>query len=277
MNSIYHLLNLKTNQAIVISGESGSGKTETAKQAMSCITYFFGKNDIKKDPNKPSLEDQILGCNPILEAFGNAKTERNDNSSRFGKYTTIHLDVRTGIIEGAQIQTYLLEKNRVCEPAEGERSYHIFYHLLRSGDSDLLKSLYLSPDISSYKYLTASSCNSSENIDDKKLYDETLNAMEITGFTKAEIKSIWKIVAVCLHLGNLEFKDKNDFAEIESKDLLKNICELIGCDQELLILALTHNVRILEGKPIKSPIKVKDSLIYRNALAKELFNRYDNS
>jgi len=273
LNSIFRLLTLKSNQAIVISGESGSGKTESAKHCMNCITYFFGKTEEKRDQSKPSLEKQILSCNPILEAFGNAKTERNDNSSRFGKYTTIHLDLVAGKIEGAQIQVYLLEKNRVCEPADGERSYHIFYHLLRSGDNNLLNSLFLNPDINAYKYLTMSSCHTSPKIDDKKLFDETLEAFKITGFTDHEISSVWKMVASCLLMGNIEFKGKNDFSEIESMDVVKNICELLGIDPELLITALTLNVRIIEEKPIKSPIKIKDSILYRNALAKEMFNR----
>ncbi len=273
MYAINNLLVNKTNQAIVISGESGAGKTETAKQCMNCITYYFGKAEKKRDPNKPSLENQILSCNPILEAFGNAKTVRNDNSSRFGKYTTIHLDVDTGLIEGAQIQIYLLEKNRVCEPSDGERSYHIFYHLLRSGQNDLLKSLHLSPEISAYKYLAMSSCHSSENLNDKILFDETVEAFQITGFNKDEVNCIWKVVASCLLIGNIEFKEKNDFSQVATLEVLEQVCDLLGCDKNLLELALTNNVRILEGRSIKSPIKVKDSNLYRNALAKELFNR----
>jgi myosin heavy subunit len=189
--AISSLLVNKTNQSIVISGESGAGKTETAKQCMNSITYYFGKEDIINTSNsKPSLEKQILSCNPILEAFGNAKTVRNDNSSRFGKYTTIHVDVETGKIDGAQISIYLLEKNRVCEPADGERSYHIFYHLINCGDNELLKRLNLTDDPSQYKYLSISNCYSSKNINDKKLFDETLEALKITGFTDNEILNI---------------------------------------------------------------------------------------
>ena len=133
LTAIKNLILNRKNQAIVISGESGAGKTETAKQAMKCITQYFSK--FSQSPNVTSsnplndqkclLENKILGCNPILEAFGNAKTLRNDNSSRFGKYVTVHIDLDKNKIEGGQIETYLLEKSRICEPAIGERNYHI--------------------------------------------------------------------------------------------------------------------------------------------------------
>ena len=141
------------NQALVISGESGAGKTEATKNAMKCITYFFGKNSTKNtiDSGDIPLETKILNCNPILEAFGNAKTVRNDNSSRFGKYVKIKLNSITNIIEGAEMDTYLLEKSRISELNEKERNYHVFYFLLRCGDDQLLSSLYLNNDVKSYK------------------------------------------------------------------------------------------------------------------------------
>ena len=137
MHSIFDLLNQSKNQALVISGESGAGKTECAKLCMKFIAYYFGKKseDGKKEEN---LEDKILACNPVLEAFGNAKTVRNDNSSRFGKYIKIFIKIGTKQIVGAYMETYLLEKSRVVSLAPGERSYHIFYQVL-VGLNELIK------------------------------------------------------------------------------------------------------------------------------------------
>ena len=127
MHTIYDLIHIGKNQALVISGESGAGKTECAKLCMKFIAYYFGNKNEKKEI---SLEDKILACNPVLEAFGNAKTVRNDNSSRFGKYIKIFININTKQIVGAFMETYLLEKSRVCSLATGERNYHVFYQIV---------------------------------------------------------------------------------------------------------------------------------------------------
>ncbi len=137
MHSIFDLLNQCKNQALVISGESGAGKTECAKLCMKFIAYYFGKKDAD-GKKEESLEDKILACNPVLEAFGNAKTVRNDNSSRFGKYIKIYIKNETKQIVGAYMETYLLEKSRVVSLAPGERNYHIFYQVL-VGINELIK------------------------------------------------------------------------------------------------------------------------------------------
>ena len=137
MHSIFDLINQCKNQALVISGESGAGKTECAKLCMKFIAYYFGKKG-EDGQREESLEDKILACNPVLEAFGNAKTVRNDNSSRFGKYIKIFVKITTKQIVGAYMETYLLEKSRVVSLAPGERSYHIFYQVL-VGLNELIK------------------------------------------------------------------------------------------------------------------------------------------
>jgi len=137
MHSIFNLLNQAKNQALVISGESGAGKTECAKLCMKFIAYYFGKKG-EEGKNEENLEDKILACNPVLEAFGNAKTVRNDNSSRFGKYIKIFIKIETKQIVGAYMETYLLEKSRVVSLAPGERNYHIFYQVI-SGINKLIK------------------------------------------------------------------------------------------------------------------------------------------
>ena len=276
LTAIRRLTDNRKNQAIVISGESGAGKTEAAKNSMKCITYYFGKQEGKKmNDGKPSLEDQILGCNPILEAFGNSKTVRNDNSSRFGKYVTINLDVITGKIEGAQIQTYLLEKSRVCEPNEGERNYHIFYHLLK-GPPDLLKQLYLVSDPSFYKFLSVTKCFEVPTVNDVKLYHETLDAFKVTGFSDLEIMAIWKTVAAVLLLGNLNFKETGEAAQVEDKALFGNICSLLDVSPEALEISFTVNVRNIQGQELRKPLRMAEAFTYRNAFTKELYNRLFN-
>jgi len=143
------------NQAIIVSGESGAGKTVATKNSMQCITYFFSKfnTNLNNNSDDTPLEKKILDCNPILEGFGNAKTVRNDNSSRFGKYVKIKLNNVTNVIEGAEMFTYLLEKSRVTELGPLERSYHIFYFLLRGADDNFLNELHLTRDIKDYDYL----------------------------------------------------------------------------------------------------------------------------
>ena len=157
------------NQALIVSGESGAGKTVATKNSMQCITYFFSKfnTNLNNNSDDTPLEKKILDCNPILEGFGNAKTVRNDNSSRFGKYVKIKLNNETNIIEGAQMFTYLLEKSRITELGPLERSYHIFYFLLRGADDNLLNELHLTRDIKSYNYhyrnQSSSKINNSSN------------------------------------------------------------------------------------------------------------------
>jgi len=274
MIAIMRLQELHRNQAIVISGESGAGKTEAAKNAMKCITYYFGKKS-NSAKDEVSLEDQILGCNPILEAFGNSKTLRNDNSSRFGKYVTINLDITTGIIEGANIQTYLLEKSRVCEPAEGERNYHIFYHILKGASQELLDKLYLNRDPTTYKFLAMSKCWSVDTIPDKELFDITEKSFGVTGFSPDEIMTIYKICASCLLLGNVGFKDLGgDKSGVDDKEgVFDKVCKLLDVNPDLLEGAFTNNVRIIQGNVIKSPLKVNECINFRNAFAKEIYNR----
>jgi myosin heavy subunit len=279
LTAILQLLETKNSQSIVISGESGSGKTESAKQAMNCITYYFGKgnkSDKKTDIKKTTLEDEILDCNPILEAFGNATTVRNPNSSRFGKYVTISIDLTTGKIEGAKIQTYLLEKSRVCEPSEKERNYHIFYHLLKGGSAELLSSLHLERDPTKYDYLKQTGLYEVDGINDSELYQEVNQKFLSTGFTIDEIGSIFRICAACLHIGNLKFVDKESGPEIHDRNLFNKICSLLQVNPELLETSLTCNVRVVSGEVIKSSLKYSESISFRNVLAKDLYNRIFN-
>ena len=265
------------NQALVISGESGAGKTEATKNAMKCITYFFGKNSTKNtiDSGDIPLETKILNCNPILEAFGNAKTVRNDNSSRFGKYVKIKLNSITNIIEGAEMDTYLLEKSRISELNEKERNYHVFYFLLRCGDDQLLSSLYLNNDVKSYKYLYTGEHQVMDvpTIDDKACFIELTDCFKSTGFSDEDITNIFRVVAAVLLLGNVRMKIANDKCIVENIDLFQNICQLLDVDPTVLQTVLSRKPPMpgrTEYGGVYSQQQVKS---YIDALAKELYNR----
>ena len=281
--SIEKLLKTGNNQAILISGESGAGKTEAAKNAMKCIIYYFQgeskeerlnniKNFDSRSESEP-LEKKILSCNPILEAFGNCKTLRNDNSSRFGKYVTLNINFETKKVIGASIITYLLEKSRIITQAKNERSFHIFYQLLNCGDSNLLDKLYLSPDVQTYNYLSNSSNVKLKNINDSQMFKETMECFQINDFTKEEIDNILKIVAGVLLIGNIKFVQKGKKCEIENMDLLKNICDLLQCVQEDIVKALTLKINVINKESIESPLTMENCVTSRDSLAKEIYNR----
>ena len=281
--SIENLLRTGKNQAIIISGESGAGKTEAAKNAMKCIIYYFQGETKKERINninyfslrneEEPLEKKILSCNPILEAFGNCKTLRNDNSSRFGKYVTLNINFETKKVIGASIVTYLLEKSRVVTQAKNERSFHIFYQLLNCGDTDLLDKLFLSTDVKNYYYLSNSSNIKLKNINDSQMFKETFECFQINDFTNEEISSILKVISGVLLLGNIKFIQKGKKCEVENIFLLKNICELFQCNQEDLIKALTLKINIISNESIESPLTLENCIISRDSLAKEIYNR----
>ena len=266
------------NQALIVSGESGAGKTVATKNSMECITYFFSKfnKNINNNSDETPLEKKILDCNPILEGFGNAKTVRNDNSSRFGKYVKIKLNNETNIIEGAEMFTYLLEKSRITELGPLERSYHIFYFLLKGADDNLLNELHLKRDIKLYNYLWHDK-NSTQVIDvpsinDIECFKEVIDCFKSTKFTDEEIKEIFKVISAVLLIGNITFKIENNICIIENEDVYNNICELLQVDKDELLNSLTRKFLPSEqqyGGAFEEN-KIKN---YFDGLAKELYNR----
>ena len=281
--AIERLLKTGNCQSIVISGESGAGKTEAAKNAMNCIIYYFQgqneedrKNNIKTFNSRTKeepLEKKILSCNPILEAFGNCKTLRNDNSSRFGKYVTINIDFEEKKVIGASIITYLLEKTRIITQAKNERSFHIFYQLLNGADSKLLNKLYLSKEVKDYNYLNNSGCIKLKTIDDEALYKETMECFEINDFDQNEIMCILKIVASVLLIGNIKFINKGEACEIENIDVAKKICDLLESDLKDFTEALTLKISKIKDEDFKTPLTFENCKSSRDSLAKELYNR----
>uniref|UniRef100_A0A670YIK0 Myosin IB n=1 Tax=Pseudonaja textilis TaxID=8673 RepID=A0A670YIK0_PSETE len=235
------------DQCILITGESGAGKTEASKLVMSYVAAVCGKGT---EVNQ--VKEQLLQSNPVLEAFGNAKTVRNDNSSRFGKYMDIEFDFK-GDPLGGVISNYLLEKSRVVKQPRGERNFHIFYQILSGGSEDLLKKLKLEMDFSRYNYLGLGSAKVN-GVDDASNFRTVKNAMQIVGFMDHEIQSVFEVVAAVLKLGNIEFKPESrvnglDESKIKDKNELKEICELTGIDQSVLERAFSF--RTVEAKQEK--------------------------
>ena len=198
------------DQALVVGGESGAGKTETTKIAMRYLASVGGGSERRRGHGQgdaSSVETRILQTNPILESFGNAKTERNDNSSRFGKLIDIDFDT-AGAMRGARIQTYLLEKSRVVAPAEGERSYHVFYQLCAGATNDERSELSVPRDPAEFEYLAASSALDVDGRDDARECDALRDALATVGIDELATKEIFRTVSAVLWLGNVEFVDR---------------------------------------------------------------------
>ncbi|XP_043688998.1 myosin-2-like isoform X2 [Telopea speciosissima] len=250
------------NQSIIISGESGAGKTETAKVAMQYLATLGGGSGI---------EYEILQTNCILEAFGNAKTSRNNNSSRFGKLIEIHFS-RTGKICGAKIQTFLLEKSRVVQLAEGERSYHIFYQLCAGAPPFLKERLNLKL-ASEYEYLKQSNCLTIDDIDDVQKFHILMEALHIVQLGKEDQENIFAMLAAVLWLGNISFQiiDNENHVDVVVDEAVSSAAKLMGCKDQDLILALsTHKIRA-GNDDIVQKLTLQQAIDTRDALAKSIY------
>ncbi|EEF36593.1 myosin vIII, putative [Ricinus communis] len=251
------------NQSLIISGESGAGKTETAKYAMQYLAALGGGSG--------GIETEILQTNCVLEAFGNAKTYRNGNSSRFGKLIEIHFS-SLGKICGAKIQTFLLEKSRVVQLANGERSYHIFYQLCAGAPSILRERLNLKM-ASEYNYLNQSEGLVIDGVDDALKFEKLMEALEIVQISKADQEQAFSMLAAILWLGNISFQviDNENHVEVLADEALTNAARLMGCSFHELMLALsTHRIRFGKDDIVKK-LTFRQAIDRRDALAKFIY------
>uniref|UniRef100_A0A671UID3 Myosin heavy chain 10 n=1 Tax=Sparus aurata TaxID=8175 RepID=A0A671UID3_SPAAU len=254
-------------------GESGAGKTENTKKVIQYLAHVASSHKGRKDHNIPGeLERQLLQANPILESFGNAKTVKNDNSSRFGKFIRVNFDV-TGYIVGANIETYLLEKSRAIRQAKDERTFHIFYRLL-AGAGEHLRTDLLLEGFNSYRFL------SNGNIpipgqQDKDNFQETLDAMHIMSFTHDEIVCMLKVVSAVLQFGNIVFKKERntDQASMPENTVAQKLCHLLGMNvMEFTRAILTPRIKV--GRDYVQKAQTKEQADFAvEALAKATYER----
>ncbi|KAG0062091.1 hypothetical protein BGZ90_003259, partial [Linnemannia elongata] len=223
-DAAYHdMLQDRDNQSILITGESGAGKTENTKK----VIQYLASIAADKNHKIGRLESQILQANPILESFGNAQTIRNNNSSRFGKFIRIEF-TSSGHIAGGNIERYLFEKSRVTFQTPQERNYHIFYQLLAGAPADLKKTLLLDGGLRDYGYVKNSN-HVIPGVDDGEDYQLLLESMDVMGFTKQEQHNLFRVIAAILHLGNISVtQDRSDQAQLRDTSIAEKVCHVLG-------------------------------------------------
>uniref|UniRef100_A0A8B9VUE2 Unconventional myosin-VI n=1 Tax=Anas zonorhyncha TaxID=75864 RepID=A0A8B9VUE2_9AVES len=289
---------LKMSQSIIVSGESGAGKTENTKFVLRYLTESYGTGQ--------DIDDRIVEANPLLEAFGNAKTIRNNNSSRFGKFVEIHFNEKNSVV-GGFVSHYLLEKSRICVQGKEERNYHIFYRLCAGAPEDIREKLYLSsPD--SFRYLNRGCTRYFANketdkqilqnrkspeylkagslkdplLDDHGDFNRMCTAMKKIGLDDAEKLDLFRVVAGVLHLGNIDFEEAGSTSggctlKARSQTALECCAALLGLDEDDLRGSLTTRVMLTtaggaKGTVIKVPLKVEQANNARDALAKTVYS-----
>ncbi|XP_061866625.1 myosin-1B isoform X3 [Colius striatus] len=278
-NAYQFMLTDRENQSVLITGESGAGKTVNTKRVIQYFATIAASGDKKKEEAQPTgkmqgtLEDQIISANPLLEAFGNAKTVRNDNSSRFGKFIRIHFGA-TGKLASADIETYLLEKSRVTFQLKAERSYHIFYQIMSNKKPELIEMLLITTNPYDFLYVSQGEITV-PSIDDQEELMATDSAIDILGFSADEKTAIYKLTGAVMHYGNLKFKQKQreEQAEPDGTEVADKAAYLMGLNSADLLKALCYprvkvgNEYVTKGQTVQ---QVYNSV---GALAKSVFEK----
>lgn len=266
-NCYFNMKRNNRDQCCIISGESGAGKTESTKLILQFLAAISGQHSW--------IEQQVLEATPILEAFGNAKTIRNDNSSRFGKYIDIHFNKR-GAIEGAKIEQYLLEKSRVCRQAPDERNYHVFYCMLEGMNEEEKKKLGLG-QAADYNYLAMGNCITCEGRVDSQEYANIRSAMKVLMFTDTENWEILKLLAAILHMGNLQYEARTfenlDACEVLFSPSLATAASHLEVNPPDLMSCLTSRTLITRGETVSTPLSREQALDVRDAFVKGIYGR----
>lgn len=266
------MINEGISQSILVSGESGAGKTESTKLLMRYLAYMGGRANAAEGR---TVEQKVLESNPVLEAFGNAKTVRNNNSSRFGKFVEIQFDQK-GRISGAAIRTYLLERSRVCQLSDPERNYHCFYMLCAAPQEVVQK--YKLGNPRTFHYLNQTNCYELDGVDEFKEYCDTRRAMDVVGISFEEQEAIFQVVAAILHLGNIEFSKGKEMDSSTPKDEksrfhLQTAAELFMCDAKALEDSLCKRVIVTRDETIVKCLDPEAATLSRDALAKIVYTR----
>jgi len=274
------MLQDREDQSILCTGESGAGKTENTKKVIQYLA-FVAASKPKSSSHIPAsnsdlsfgeLEQQLLKANPILEAFGNAKTVKNDNSSRFGKFIRINFDA-SGYIAGANIETYLLEKARIIRQAPDERTFHIFYQLLMGAPQEY-KSEFILEDPKNYTFMTKGGVKV-PGIDDVEEFQATLNSMKIMGMSDEDLSSVFKVISAALLFGNMEFKQErsSDQATLPDNTVAQKVAHLLGIQVTDLTKAFLKP-RIKVGRDYVTKSQTKEQVEFAiEAIAKATYER----
>uniref|UniRef100_A0A4W6E772 Uncharacterized protein n=1 Tax=Lates calcarifer TaxID=8187 RepID=A0A4W6E772_LATCA len=276
-NAYQNMLTDRENQSVLITGESGAGKTVNTKRVIQYFATIAVAGGDKKEHSsgkmQGTLEDQIISANPLLEAFGNAKTVRNDNSSRFGKFIRIHFGT-TGKLASADIETYLLEKSRVTFQLTEERSYHIFYQIQTGHKPELIEMLLITTNPYDFPMISQGQI-SVASIDDKEELVATDTAIDVLGFTNEEKVSIYKLTGAVMHYGNMKFKQKQreEQAEPDGTEVADKVAFLMGLNSADLLKGLCYprvkvgNEYVTKGQTVP---QVTNSV---GALAKSVYEK----
>ncbi|XP_050523768.1 unconventional myosin-IXAa-like isoform X3 [Daktulosphaira vitifoliae] len=270
-DAAYHcMLRERKNQCIVISGESGSGKTESTNFLLHHLTALS-----QKGSHGSGVEQTILSAGPVLEAFGNAKTAHNNNSSRFGKFIQVNYK-ENGMVHGAVVQKYLLEKSRICSQGQNERNYHVFYYLLNGANDTEKESLHLHK-VEYYNYLNGSGCYTLGNLDEKYEFSRLKQSMEMVGFTPEKQRRLFAVLSAVLLLGNVDFQPRksayhhDEAVAVRNPEIVFLISQLLRVKQETLLAALTAKRAKASGETLVINYKLPEAIAARDAMAKCLY------